>query len=283
MRKVFEYSDYRKFLTDYYAHKKRENPNFSFRIFSELAGFKNKSVINNVLKGKGNLSSSSIKRVACAVGLKNREQEYFELLVKFNQAKTIQEKNEFYHQLETVKKYGFTISDSLKLRKEHYEFCSSVHHTIIRSIIDMYRFKDDYKWLARMVNPSIQPLKAKKSVQLLEKLGLIKKDKDGYYYTTQKVLDTGKEILNLGTMNFHSEAAKMAGNAITATLKKRKHFSGLTLGMSGETYKAILEKLDKFQIEVMNMAEQDRKADTAFQFNFQLFQASEKDSKKVRK
>ena len=44
---------------------------------------------------------------------------------------------------------------------------------------------------------------------------------------------------------------------------------------------AILKELDKFQDRVMAMAEQDYKADTVFQFNFQLFQVSEKKKRKV--
>ena len=36
-RQVFEYLDYRRFLADYYAHKKRQEYGFSYRVFARRA------------------------------------------------------------------------------------------------------------------------------------------------------------------------------------------------------------------------------------------------------
>ena len=40
MKSVFEYSDYRKFLLDYYSEKKAANRNFSHRFIANRVGFK---------------------------------------------------------------------------------------------------------------------------------------------------------------------------------------------------------------------------------------------------
>jgi uncharacterized protein (TIGR02147 family) len=76
---------------------------------------------------------------------------------------------------------------------------------------------------------------------------MVNKDKKGHYKVTDKVIETGKEILNLGTINFHAEVLKVAGKAIKDTSKKKKNFTGPTLGISEETYESMLDELDKFQ------------------------------------
>jgi uncharacterized protein (TIGR02147 family) len=279
---LFEYFNYREFMQDFYISRKRENPNFSFNIFSELCGFKNKSVINNIIKGRINLSRQSIARVSNAMQLKGPEREYFEYLVRFNQAKGIDERNRLFHRLESIKKQGIKTGPAQQIRKDQYEYYSKLYHSTIRSIIDLYPFDGDYKWLAKMVSPAIRPLQAKKSVQLLEKLGLITRKKDGYYKVTHKKIEASGEILSLGVMNYHIDAAEMAKQALSDTSKKKKSYAGQTLGISRECYKDIIREIDRFQDRIAEMAEKDRKADAVFQLNFQLFQASERDNKKVK-
>ncbi len=280
MGTVFEYANYRDILKDFYHSRKKENPNFSFRIFSELCGFKDKSVVSNIIKGRINLTSESAGRVSNALELKGPEREYFDTLVQFNQAKTVDEKNLFFQKLESVKKQGIKTSPAQKIRKEQYEFYSRLYHSTIRSIIDMYPFKNDYQWLSKMVHPPIKPMQAKKAVQLLEHLGLIKKDRRGFYRVTDKNIEAGREVLDIGVANYHIDSADLAKLALSAPSKKKKMFAGQTLGMSEQTYKQVITEVDKFQDRLAALAKADRDPDTVFQLNFQLFQTSEQDNGK---
>ena len=42
MLNIFNYTDFRKYLTDYYEEKKKENPKFSYRYLTSLGGLTRK-------------------------------------------------------------------------------------------------------------------------------------------------------------------------------------------------------------------------------------------------
>jgi uncharacterized protein (TIGR02147 family) len=147
----------------------------------------------------------------------------------------------------------------------------------------MYNFKNDYKWLARMVKPAISPKRARKSVELLQKLGLIQKQKNGYFSVPDKVISTGKEVLGFAVQNFHTECADLAKRAILHTRQSERNISSLTLGISESGYNQICEELLNFQAKVIAIAENDNNADTAYQFNFHFFPTSNCDKERLAK
>ena len=53
-----------------------------------------------------------------------------------------------------MKSVESTAVRALEIR-DQYEFYSKWYHSAIRSLIDMYPFKDDYSWLAKNVYPPI--------------------------------------------------------------------------------------------------------------------------------
>jgi hypothetical protein len=103
MPNVFEYTDYRKFLADWYNYKKNANHAFSYNGFAQKAGFKNKGFFHTVIHDKRNLTKSSLVKVVQAVGLTKNEADYFENLVFFNQATDLKDRNYFYEKLSAVR------------------------------------------------------------------------------------------------------------------------------------------------------------------------------------
>jgi uncharacterized protein (TIGR02147 family) len=48
MISIFDYSDYRKYLEEYYAEKKSENTAFSYQSLARNAGFNNRGFAYNI-------------------------------------------------------------------------------------------------------------------------------------------------------------------------------------------------------------------------------------------
>ena len=93
---IFIYTDYRKFLKDYYENKKKENKSFSYQRFANKAGFKTKTFLFNVIRGDKPLSKKSILNLAQAMKLKKKETDYFETLINFNESKTVKEREYYF-------------------------------------------------------------------------------------------------------------------------------------------------------------------------------------------
>src|SRR5690242_11825407 len=98
---ILQYLDYRDFLRDYSAHRKTVDTGFSQRTFARDAGLpaSTSSLLPAVIKGRRQLSQNLRIKFGKAMRLGEREYRYFDLLVQFNQAKGMAEKNFFFSQL----------------------------------------------------------------------------------------------------------------------------------------------------------------------------------------
>jgi uncharacterized protein (TIGR02147 family) len=277
MVNVFEYTDFRKYLAELYAYRKKENPNFSYKYIANKAGFKNKGFAYNIINGNKVLSKSNILKISQALGHSEAEAEYFMNLVEFNQASVLDERNYFFDKLSQVRHQGVMTSTDQVLRRDQYEFFSKWHHLSVRSLIDMYPFKDDYKWLSRMVNPPITPKQARQSVSLLEKIGLIRKKTSGYFEICDKRISTGKEVAGLAVQNFHSDCTDLAKRAVQEMPSDQRNITGLTLGISLKGYERICEAIRNEQRKLMEIADEDDEADRVYQLNFHFFPISNSD------
>jgi len=274
MPDISTYTDYRKFLQDYYEETKAKNPGYSYHLFSVKAGMKSRGFLFNVLHGKRPISRSNIFSLSQAMRLNRYEMEYFENLVAFNQAKNLRERSYFYERFSSIKNSGPKAWKPQIVRNEQFEFYSKIHHSIVRSLIGMYGFKNDYQWLAKRVYPRITPGQAKKSVELLEKLGFVKKQKDGSYTLTGATIATPAEVVNLAVQNFHKQAGELALKALGDLPGDKRNITGVTLGISSDIYKTICEEVQAFRTRLLQIAEADRNADEVYQLNFQFFPVS---------
>ena len=60
MTDIYQYTDYRKYLNDYYEEMKKVNKNFSYRYWSSKAGFSTKTFLYRILKGEKALSKDEL-------------------------------------------------------------------------------------------------------------------------------------------------------------------------------------------------------------------------------
>jgi uncharacterized protein (TIGR02147 family) len=271
MPQISEYTDYRKFLKDYYEETRKTNPRYSFELFSRKAGIKSRGFLHNVIKGTRNLSTAHVFGLVQAMKLDKHETEYFENLVAFNQAADSREKHVFYSRLSAIKNNGIKAWKPQLLRRDQFEFYSQMLHSTIRSLIGLYGFKDDYAWLAKSVIPNIKPLQAKKSVALLERLGLITKNKNGQYTVTDKSIASPKEVTDVALLRFHEQTGQHALEALKNLPRDKRNFSSMTLGVSKKTYDEICEDIYAIRQKILQKAEADDQADSVYQLNFQLF------------
>lgn len=100
---IFAYSDYRHFLSDYYKTKKAQSTKFSYRYFAMKAGFSSASYLKLVMDGKRNLTECSQEKFVNAIGLSEKESEYFNSLVGLSQSHTEREKMKFFKRCELLK------------------------------------------------------------------------------------------------------------------------------------------------------------------------------------
>ncbi len=223
------------------------------------------------MNGDKNLSIQSIPKVAKGLKLGKHETSFFMSLVKFNQARSMDERNTAFEEMQEVLKVIRFAEKQYLLGHCQYLIFSHWRHLTIRSLIGMFGFNGDYKTLAKQVSPKITVTEAKESVQLLEESMLIKKDAEGNYKLTDSAITTGDRTSRLALRGFHQHCLKLGADSIDRDPPDSRHISGLTLGISKESYHRIVERVNAFRKEIALIAEEDSDADKVYQMQFLLF------------
>ncbi|MDQ3003291.1 MAG: TIGR02147 family protein [Fibrobacterota bacterium] len=271
MKSIYEYTNYRFFLKDYYEEQKKET-GFTYREFSRLTGMNSTSWLLHLIKGSKNLSADSIIRVAKALKMTKAESGYFEMMVPFTQARTNGVKDHYFQRMLGLKR-KLKITE---IGEELYDYYIKWYHPVIRSMVSKVDFRDgegghDFGLLGRCLMPAIPAREAKKSVRLLEKLDLIVAGKDGRYTQSNAVVSTGDEVASLNIVNYHKQVSRLAEGAHDLSSKEERDISALTLGISEEDFLRIKARIQAFRKEIMVLAMESKSPDRVYQLNFQLF------------
>ena len=277
MALIYNYTNYREFLLDFYLEKKAVNTSFSYQVFANKAGFKSKSFIKLVIDGKKNLTPDSTKRLQKVLKLNSKSFAYFEDLISFNQAKTNKLKNYFF---EKIMGYNKRNPSRLVMQRE-YEFYSKWYHNTIRELVTQINFKEDYTYLGKQLTPIISARQARESLQLLLDLKLIKKSKEKYVQT-DALLTTGNEVLSQAVSNFHLQNLNLAGEAIDTVDSASRDISSLVLGLSDDGFSKIKSEIQTFRKKLLKIANSDTGQNSVYNVNFQFIPTAKASPKKGR-
>jgi len=271
METVFKYNNYRQFLRDYYAEKKRTTGYFTHRYFAQIAGFSSPVFIKLVIDGKANLGKKSIEQICRAMNLSASESSYFENLVWFNQVKSSDKKHHFLQNLRALnEQYEVEVLDT-----EKYDFYSKWYHSVLREIAPNTNLKDDFAALGELLIPALKKRETKKALKLLQQLQLLQKQEDGSYKQVKKIVSTGSEVESLAIRDLHIQMARLALYALETISKEERDISGLTMGVSRKTVSSIKEEVKNFRERIMRIvAEDENPVDQVYRLNLQFFPLS---------
>ncbi len=268
---IFSYTDYRKFMKDFFSYMKSAKPFFSYQYFAQKAGFKAKSFVHKVIKGERSLSQNSVFCIARALNLKGKEIAFFEALVHFNESKTAQEREYYFIRMQQVEPKN----DGIRLQKNQFNYFSKWYHAVIRELVTVLPFGNDYKMLAHAVQPPITPKQARESVELLQELGMIRKSENSKLHKqTDAYITTRDIIVSLAVNKFQRETMELALKSHENDDRESRDFSTLTVGISARGYEKIRTELKDFRSYISRIVEEDNPTDRVYQINFQIFPVS---------
>jgi uncharacterized protein (TIGR02147 family) len=269
MPNIFEYTDFRAYLQQCYEEKKKKNPRFSYQSFTQQVGFSNRGFLFNVLRGSKRLSKSHCYKLSKALRHTKEEAEYFDNIVAFALAKTDEERSFYYEQ--ALQSKSATVTPAYLLRKDHYEYYSKWYHSAIRALIDLQPFSDDYLQLSQKLSPPITKMQAKKSVELLKRLGLIAIGENGVYHLTETKIKAGDDVSQTAKNRFHFECTELAKHSIMDHSPETHTIYSLTLGISERMREIIDTETRQFKDKIIELANTEKNADRVYQYQLVFF------------
>jgi uncharacterized protein (TIGR02147 family) len=265
---LFEYSDYRKFLMDFYAQKKLANPGYSHRVFAKQAGLSSPSHLLMIINGDRNLSIKTIEKFAEGLKLSNKEKKYFELLVLFNQTSDLQTKAKYFSEIMTLKINSKKLH---KLEKEQFDFLSKWFVVAIYVLVDIPGFKTDATWIAKRLGGIITSSQAMEAVESLIKLGMLEKTDDGTLKQASGAVTVPDDTKSVAVYNYHQAMIRMAQDALRLLPVQDREMNGATISIPIDKLPELKEKIRAFRKEINRLASSFENPDEVFQLNIQLF------------
>ena len=271
MKDILEYTDYRQYIADYYADRKAKTA-FSWQEFAKMAGFSSPVYLKYVSEGRFNLSAEAAARVASAISLADFECDFFVEMVKFDHAKNDDEKRAAFSKM-------VSIAESHKAKivdGESFRFFEDWKNPVLRELAPAMPGAKPLA-MAHACRPEVSAAEVSETLNFLVKANLLQKDKDGNYIQTDKVVTSGPmNFAPLALRGLQRQMGEIALGAIENVPQDERHFSGLTLGVTREAYKKIVQEIADFQKRVIAIATSESATDEVYRLNVQLFPMTKK-------
>ena len=267
---IFDFFNYQDYLNKVYVYLKESRTGFSHRTFARDAGISSPNYLQRVLKGDRNLTLKYVPNFCKALKLNNEEAKYLEALVQFNNEQSSQKKEAFLRQLLTLR-YS---RGEYRIEDKKLQFYSKWYYPIIRELVVILNFNDDYNLLARSCIPRITSIQAENAVKYLVKNGFIKKDEKGRYIYASPVISTGPEVNSTILRKYHKQSILQCADALESIKVEERDISSLTMSVSKKTYAAMKKEIQDFRKRLLSMAKEDKKGEMVCYAGFQLIPKS---------
>ena len=271
MKDVLEYTSYRQYIVDYYADKKAKSA-FTWQMFAEKAGFSSPVYLKYVSEGRFNLSEEAALRVASAMSLVEYERDYFCEMVRFDHAKTDEEKKIFFNKMLAI-----AAAHKVKIiEADSYRFFEDWKNPVLRELAPSMPGAKPLA-LARACRPEITAAEVTESLSFLGKANLLQKGKDGNYVQTEKSVTTGPmKATPVAVRTLHRQMGEFALEAIEGVSQDERHFSGLTLGITRKAYEKIVQEIAECRKRIVAIAREDDATEEVYRLNMQFFPMTNK-------
>ena len=270
MKEIVEYTDYRKYIQDYYDERKRCSA-FSWHAFAQKAGFSSDVYLKYVCEGKKNLSVGSAGSVAGAMGLVGFEYDYFVLMVSYAHAKSNEAKKAAFEE-------RCALANAHKVRvlgDEEFKYFKSWKNSVIRELAPHMPGAKPLE-MAHACKPKISAAEVSETLDFLVKAKLLKKDRSGNYLQTDKTIKMAPvEAVPLAARDLQRQMGEFALKSIDLPISERM-MSGYTLGLTRRAYERIKKETEDYYRRVVAIATEDDETEQVYRLNVQLFPLSER-------
>jgi len=276
MNNFFEYLDYRELLKSLIEKRQDKDPWFSYRWISQKIGISSSGFLSLVISGRRNISIDTANSLSTVLNMSKKENDYFIVLVKYNQCSNPFEKTSAFEQLLLLRP-----SSAKSIRADQQEYFNRWYYAAVREMVAVFPDNDYVKLISEHLVPKVTISEVHDALALLERLGFISKNKSGGFTRCDSLLTSAGTSVDISAIKkFHGEMIDCAKNALYNVDKNDRDISTVTLSTDEAGIALIKERIDKCRAEIMSIAKDSINPDCIFQLNMQLFPLCKKKGRK---
>lgn len=250
---IYDYVDYRAFLSDSLAHIQNKNSKYSATAYVRQAGFgeNSRGYFNLIMNGKRNLSSSTILGFARTLKLNEKETFHFENLVHYNQATTESEKVLYFERIN--KNMKGKSSHAFELLKSQYNYFSNWYMLAIRELVSNQDFKEDYDYISKRLRNKVSKKEIIESINDLLKLGLLKRNNTGVIEQSEEFINFTDTSMNYTVANaLHTQFLEKAKESLKEDAYENRSASCVVIATDSANFEKIREEIKAFREQILN-------------------------------
>lgn len=270
-RSIFGYTSYRQFLADFYQDRKESKRGYSYRQFSQAAGFSSPNFLKLVIEGQRNLSPQSIESLIEVLQFTSNQAAYFRALVQMNQAETDSDRQNHYQQLQKL----IPMSRRYELDADAAEYLSHWIYPVLRELVQHPDFREDPYWIQRRLTGRIELKEIVEALNFLKKKGLFVRDSEGRYSLKDDVVISSDEVKSLAVRTYHRRALEQSIAALEDLPLELREFGALIFQIPDTALPELKQRLKGFRRELhqwaLEQAQNPQSEPTVVQLNIQMF------------
>lgn len=267
MNNFFEYLDYRELLKDLFNERKKRESWFSYRWLSKRIDVASTGFISLVLNGKRNISFDLAIRLSKVLKFNKKETGYFLTLVRYNQVISTEEKESAFEELIALRP-----ASARTVQADQQEYYNHWYYSAIRELVSLMAISDNYKEVADSLIPKITVSEAREAIELLERIGFIKRDENGFYYRVESLITAAGSAIEPSVIRkYQGEVMDLAKDALYKIDREERDISTVTLSTNADGLRMIKKRIEQCRSEIMEIAKQSCGPDQIMQFNVQFF------------
>lgn len=245
---IFQFSDYRAFLEEFYQREKERSAGFSYRSFARRAGLTSPNYLKLVIDGSRPVTAKNLSAFLRGLRLSGSAAEYFRLLVSI---KETPDENEKAILVERLLKLRLKSSHKpSQVDKDRWDILRSWHHWAIREMVLLRDFQNDPTWIATRLGKKITAKQAEESLGILLRLGFLKEKKPGALEQSEPMITTSDEISNIIIRHLHRQFVEIGLISLFHDSVECREVNGLTIALTSDEIPAFKKMLKEFRQEL---------------------------------
>lgn len=251
---LFQYLEYRAFLADYVEWKLEANPHFSRRAFSQKY-FGSTGILYSLIQGQRDMGPKLRLRCAAALDMGDKENQYFDLLVQHNQARSDLERNFLFDKLSR-----FRNSKPWVVRENQHKYYAKWYYAVVFNYLGLDHKKARPVDIAKDIHPPLSVDQVQEAIDLLLELELIRKSEQGYAQTKNHLV-SGEAFRGDVALNYLRQIQEMSSETAKENFRLFKAINTQVMTVSDASLKRIKEKALEFQEAVQEIVGKDKDTD----------------------
>lgn len=265
---LFQYTDYRTFLSDYAKiSKSAPGSRFSLGQWARRLGLGSTASLTRILAGDRMPGKAMTQKLVAYFCFTPSEAQYFEHLVLLDKSKSPAVSVLLMEKLKTLHpKRQFRPLDH-----ETFLAISNWYYFALREMVLQEDFEEDPVCLIRQLNFKITAREVSQAIQLMLRLGLLKRDANGKLEQATPHIEWSNDIASEASKRNHEQNLENAKIALRSFSPAEREITSLCLTMSSTDLGRAKQMIRDFKQKFMEEFERPKGGDQTFQFQVQLF------------